>query len=80
MEEEYMNEKKKFDEKKLMMREAGFVVLVIILFLQYFKFAAYLENQFFFNSPFKGLLILILGIPLCYLAAKYLVKVIKKII
>ncbi|WHT49403.1 hypothetical protein QNH10_07645 [Sporosarcina thermotolerans] len=56
MEEEYMNEKKKLDEKKLMMREAGFVVLVIILFLQYFKFAAYLENQFFLTVHLRAFL------------------------
>ncbi|WP_339254099.1 hypothetical protein NSQ43_06625 [Sporosarcina sp. FSL W8-0480] len=80
MEEEHLSGKKKFDEKKLMLREAGFVVLVIILFLQYFKFAAYLSNEFFFNSYFMSYLVLFLGIPLCYFAAKYLVKVIKKII
>ncbi|MDN4608550.1 hypothetical protein [Sporosarcina highlanderae] len=80
MEEEYLNGKKKVDEKKLMIREAGFVALVIILFLQYFKLAAYLENEFFFNSYFMSYIVLFLGIPLCYFAAKYLVKVIKKVI
>ena len=78
--EENGNYERKFNEKKLMMREAGFVALVIILFLQYFKLAAYLSNQYFFNSYFMSYLVLILGIPLCYYAAKYLVQVIKKVI
>jgi hypothetical protein len=78
--EENWNGKGKVDEKKIMIREAGFVALVIMLFLQYFKFAAYLSNQYFFNSPFMSLLVLILGIPLCYFAAKYIVRVIKKVI
>lgn len=62
------------------MKEAGFVALVIILYLQYFKLAKLLENLLFpFNSP-MSLLALILGIPLCYFAAKYLVRAIKKVI
>ena len=48
--EENWNSKGKVNEKKLMIREAGFVALVIILFLQYFKLAAYLETLYFFNS------------------------------
>lgn len=81
MEENWVGKGKgKVNEKKLMMREAGFVALVIVLFLQYFKLAAYLSNQYFFDSPLMGLLVLFLGVPLCYFAAKYLVWVIKKVI
>ncbi|MDW0117546.1 hypothetical protein QTL97_11410 [Sporosarcina thermotolerans] len=47
--EENWNNKGKVNENKLMMREAGFVALVIILFLQYFKLAAYLSNEYFFT-------------------------------
>lgn len=70
----------KVNENKLMMREAGFVALVIILFLQYFKLAAYLSDKYFFNSHFMSYLVLILGISFSYFAAKYLVRVIKKLI
>ena len=80
MESENRINKKKFNEKELMMREAGFVVLVVILFLQYFKLAAYLSDQFFFDSYFMSYLIIFLGIPLSYFVAKYIVRVIKKII
>lgn len=80
MEEENWNNKKKFNEKKLMMREAGFAVVVIILFVQCFKIAAYLENRFFFDNNFMIPLLFILGIPLSYFAAKYLVQIIKKVI
>ncbi|MCM3711949.1 hypothetical protein [Sporosarcina luteola] len=80
MEDENWNAKGKVNENKLMMREAGFVALVIMLFLQYFKFAAYLSNKYFFDSYFMSYLVLFLGIPLCYFAVKYLVQVIKKII
>jgi len=78
--EENWNSKRKVNEKKLMMREASFVALVIILFLQYFKLAAYLSNQYFFDNPFMAYLVLFLGIPLCYFVAKYIVKFIKKVI
>ncbi|MBO1910881.1 hypothetical protein [Sporosarcina sp. 6E9] len=78
--EENGNFERKFSEKKLIIREAGFGAFVIILYLQYFKLAQFLENLLFpFNSP-MSLLALILGIPLCYFAAIYLVKVIKKVI
>ena len=70
----------KVNENKLMMREAGFVAIVIILFLQYFKLAAYLSDKYFFDSYFMSYLVLILGIPLSYFAAKYLVRVFKKVI
>ena len=70
----------KVNENKLMLREAGLVALVIILYLQYFKLAAYLSNKYFFASHFMSYLVLILGIPLSYFAAKYLVGVIKKVI
>lgn len=70
----------KVNENKLMMREAGYVALVIMLFLQYFKLAAYLSDKYFFDSHFMSYLVLILGIPLSYFAAKYLVRVIKKVI
>ena len=70
----------KVNEDKLMLREAAFVALVIILFLQYFKLAAYLSDKYFFASYFLSYLVLFLGIPLSYFAAKYLVKVIKKVI
>lgn len=72
--------KGKVNEDKLMLREAGFVVLVIIIFLQYFKLAGYLENKYFFASDFMGILLLILGIPLSYFAAKFLVRIIKSIL
>ncbi|WP_338652680.1 hypothetical protein V6B14_12780 [Sporosarcina psychrophila] len=71
---------RKVNENKLMMREAGFVVLVIILFLQYFKLAAYFSDKYFFDSYFMSYLVLVLGIPLSYFAAKYLVRIIKKVI
>ena len=78
--EENRNGKGKVNENKLMLREAGFVALVIILFLQYFKLAAYLSNEYFFDSHFMSYLVLILGIPLSYFVAKYIVRVIKKVI
>lgn len=74
--EENWKGKGKVNENKLMMREAGFVALVIILFIQYFKIAAYLSNKYFFDSPFMSYLVLILGIPLSFFAAKYLVRLI----
>ncbi|MFY3791387.1 hypothetical protein ACOQFO_06785 [Ureibacillus sp. MALMAid1270] len=78
--EENRNGKGKVNENKLMLREAGFVALVIILFLQYFKLAAYLSDKYFFESPFMSYLVLILGIPISYIAAKYLVWIIKKVL
>ena len=78
--EEKWKGKKNVNENKLMLREAFFVALVIILYLQYFKLAGYLSNKYFFSSDFMGILLLILGIPLSYFAAKYLVKVIKNVI
>ncbi|MCM3745381.1 hypothetical protein M3193_14740 [Sporosarcina luteola] len=80
MEDENWNGKGKINENKLMMREAGFVVLVILIFLQYFKLAAYLSDKYFFNSYFMSYLVLVLGIPLSCFAAKYVVQVIKQII
>lgn len=71
--------KEKVNENKLMMREAGFVALVILLFLQYFKLAAYLSDKYFFHSHFMSYLVLILGIPLSYFVAKYIVRVFKKV-
>ena len=79
MEENWKGEGK-VNENKLMIREVGFVALVIIFFLQYFKLAAYLSDKYFFDSHFMSYLVLILGIPLSYFAAKYLVGVIKKVI
>ena len=79
MEDNWKSERK-VNENKLMIREAGFVALVIILFLQYFKLAAYLSDKYFFNSYFMSYLVLFLGIPLSYFAAKYLVRIIKKVI
>lgn len=78
--EENWKVERKVNENKLMMREAGFVALVILLFLQYFKLAAYLSDRYFFDSHFMSYLVLILGIPLSYFAAKYLVWIIKKVI
>ncbi|SOC41515.1 hypothetical protein [Ureibacillus acetophenoni] len=78
--EENWNGKGKVNENKIMMREAGLIVLAIILFLQYFKLAAYLSDKYFFDNHFMSYLVLILGIPLSYFATKYLVKVIKKVI
>ncbi|MEK4699437.1 hypothetical protein MKX47_07545 [Solibacillus sp. FSL R7-0668] len=79
-----MDEKRKLElkmkENKLMMRQAGFVILFIILFLQYFKLAAYLSNKFFFTSYFFFNFLMILGIPISYFVAKYLVRLVKKII
>ena len=79
MEENWKGERK-VNENKLMLREAGFVAFVVIPFLQYFKLAAYLSDKLFFDSHFMSYLVLILGIPLSYFAAKYLVRVIKKVI
>ena len=79
MEEKWKGERN-VNENKLMLREAGFVALVIILFLQYFKLAAYLSNRYFFDSPFMAYLVLFLGIPLSYFVAKFLVRIIKSII
>lgn len=77
----FMDEKRKEElrikENKLMMRQAGFLVLMIIVFIPYFKFCAYLSNLFLFNY-FMFNLTLLLGIPLSYFVAKYLVRVIKK--
>lgn len=78
--EENWNGKGKVNENKIMMREAGLIILAIILFFQYFKLAAYLSDKYFFDNYFMSYLVLILGIPLSYFAAKYLVKVIKKVI
>lgn len=78
--EENRKLERKIKENKLMMREAGFVGLAIILFIPYFRLSAYLSNEYFFNSPFMSYLVLILGIPLSYFVAKYLVRVIKKVI
>ena len=79
-----MDEKRKEElrikENKLMMRQVIFVALMIILYIPYFNIAAYLSNQYFFNSSYMALFMLFLGIPLTYFAAKYLVRVIKKII
>lgn len=77
----FMDEKRKEElrikENKLMMRQAGFIVLMIIVFIPYFKFCAYLSNFFLFNY-FIFNLTMLLGIPLSYFVAKYLVRVIKK--
>ena len=78
--EEKLKGKNKVYESKLMLREAGFVALVIILFLQYFKLAGYLSDRYFFESYFMSYLVLVLGIPLSYFAAKYLVRIIKSIV
>lgn len=79
----FMDEKRKEElrvkENKLMMRQVGFVVLMIIVFIPYFKFCAYLSNLFSFNY-FMFNFTMLLGIPLTYFAAKYLVLVIKKVI
>lgn len=75
MEENWRHEKK-FDENKLMLRQAGFGVIVVILFLQYFKLAAYISNKFFFDNYFMSYLVLFLGIPLCYFATKFLLRII----
>lgn len=68
---------KPFNENKLMLRQAGFGLIVFLLYTQYFKFAAYVSNRFFFNSYSMSLLVLLLGIPLCYFATKLLFKLIK---
>lgn len=67
-------------ENKIMLKEIGFVALCIILYLQYFKLAGYLSNKYFFASDFMGLLLLILGFPLSYFAAKYLAKILKGVL
>jgi len=77
--EENWKDEEKVNENKLMLREAGFVALVIVLFIPYFKLAAYLSDQYFFDSYFMSYLILFLGIPLSYFAAKFLVRIIKRI-
>ena len=78
--EENADFERKFSEKKLIMKEAGFLALVIILYLQYFKLVQFLENLLFPFNSFMSLLALISGIPLCYFATKYLVRAIKKVI
>ena len=78
--EEKLKGKNKVYESKLMLREAGFVVLLIILYLQYFKLAGYLSDQYFFASHSMGMLLLISGIPLSYFAAKFLFRIIKSIL
>ena len=77
--DEKRKEELKIKENKLMMRQAGFIALMIIVFIPYFKFCAYLSNLFWF-SYFMFNLTMLLGIPLSYFAAKYIVRVIKKII
>lgn len=78
MEENWRHEKK-FNENKLMLRQAGFGVIALILFLQYFKFAAYISNKFFFYNPFMSYLVLFLGIPLCYFVTKLLFRFVKSV-
>lgn len=77
--EENQKGEAKVNENKLMLRQAGFVALAIILFLQYFKLAAYLSDKYFFDSPFIAYLVLFLGIPLSYFVAKFIVRIIKSI-
>lgn len=79
MEENWRSERK-FNENKLMLRQAGVGVLVIILFSQYFKLAAYLSDRYFFDSYFISYFILFLGIPLSYFAAKLIILLIKNTI
>ena len=78
-----MDEKRKEElngkENKLMKRQVGIIALMIILYIPFFNIAAYISNQYFFSSDYFGLFILLLGIPLTYFAAKYLVWLIKNI-
>ena len=78
-----MDEKRKKElnmkENKLMIRQVGIIALMIILYIPFFNIAAYISNQYFFDSYYFGLFILLLGIPLTYFAAKYLVWLIKNI-
>ncbi|MEK3763399.1 hypothetical protein [Solibacillus sp. FSL K6-4121] len=78
-----MDEKRKEElnvkENKLMIRQAGVIAIMIILYIPYFNIAAYLSNQYFFSSYYFALFIWLLGIPLTYFAAKYLVWLIKNI-
>ncbi|OZS78624.1 hypothetical protein CF394_04890 [Tetzosporium hominis] len=76
MEKNYRREKP-FNENRLMLRQAGFGLVVLVLFIPYFKFAAYVSDRFFFNSYFISFLVLLLGIPLCYFATKSLVQIVK---
>ncbi|MBM7706773.1 hypothetical protein JOD03_001678 [Chryseomicrobium aureum] len=76
MEENWRREKP-FNENKLMLRQAGFGLIVFLLYTQYFKFAAYVSDKFFFNSYSMSLLVLLLGIPLCYFATKLLIRLLK---
>ncbi|MFJ7936570.1 hypothetical protein [Sporosarcina sp. NPDC096371] len=82
MEEEYSNNNKKVDTTKLAMKEIGFLVLVILFFVQYYKILAYVWNRYVYGTGISdsiSIFILIFGvIPLSYLSAKYLVKFIKK--
>ena len=77
-----MDEKRKEElnikENRLMMRQAGFIALMVIVFIPYFKFCAYLSNLFWF-SYFTFNITMLLGIPFSYFAAKYIVRVIKKL-
>ncbi|PJK16553.1 hypothetical protein CQS04_05175 [Chryseomicrobium excrementi] len=79
MEENWRGERK-FNENKLMLRQAGVGVLVIILFFQYYKVAAYLSNRYFFDNYLMSIFILLLGIPLSYFVAKFIVWLIKSTI
>jgi len=75
MMEENWRREKPFNENKLMLRQAGFGLIVFLLYTQYFKFAAYISNRFFFDSYFMSCMVLLLGIALCYFAAKLLVRI-----
>lgn len=76
MEENWRREKP-FNENKLMLRQAGFGLIVFLLYTQYFKFAAYVSDKFFFYNYSMSLLVLLLGIPLCYFATKLLIRLLK---
>ncbi|PJK16585.1 hypothetical protein CQS04_05355 [Chryseomicrobium excrementi] len=79
MEENWRGEKK-FNENKLMLRQAGLGILVMIIFFQYFKLAAYLSDRYFFDSYFVSYFILLLGIPFSYFVAKFIIWLIKSTI
>lgn len=78
--QDYLNRKKKADSPQSIFGEIGFVAIAIGFFVVYFRILAYVWNQYFWNgyNDSISIFILIFGvIPLSYLSAKFLVKVIK---
>ncbi|GKV56225.1 hypothetical protein NCCP2222_21720 [Sporosarcina sp. NCCP-2222] len=78
--QDYLNRKKQADSLQSVLGEIGLVAIAIGFFVVYFRILAYVWNQYFWNgySDSISIFILIFGvIPLSYLSAKFVVKVIK---